>query len=225
MVGNFILDLLLIALLAFGVYYGWKRGCIRIALKTFSGLFSAVIAASCFGKLGAVLKDKYVYAVVNKKIGEAVGNIVPEHVSPDKLTEAVPDALESAASLVGIDLEGIAESAIESGQNAVAQFTESASQGISQLIASAAAFLIIFVVSYFVLRVLSTPISALVMKIPVLGHINRFVGLLFGGLAALILGWIAIKVIGFLDESLSLSFLNVNDAWLSGLFYRYSLLS
>lgn len=224
LIGNILLDLILLALVILGFYLGWKRGFLATVLKTFAGLFSAVIAMTCFGTLAPVIKERYVYGFVHQKIGEALEGL-GANSAPDTLTDAIPSGLRDTAALVGIDLNSIAESAVREGQNAVQQFAESATDSIAQLIASAAAFVILFLVSLFVLRVLSTPISAIVMRIPVVGQINRFLGLLFGGAAALILAWIAVLLVAFLDGSLSLEFIEVPDAWLAGVFYRFSIFS
>ena len=221
---NWILDLLLVFGLATGFYYGWKRGFLKIVLKTFAGLFSAVLAMSLFEKVGAALKEKYVFSFVYDKITAALGE-VGLNADAAEMAEAVPDGLRKAAGLVGIDLVSIAENAIKNGQDGLAQFAENASHSISQLIASAAGFVIVFVVSFFVLRILANPISAIIMKLPLLGRINRFLGLVFGGFTALIIAWLLIKLIGFLDESLALSFVEVKDAWASGAFYRFSIFS
>lgn len=221
---NWILDIFVVLFLALGFYVGWKRGFLKIVLKTFAGLFSAVIAMSFFDNLGSVLKEKYVFTFVHNKISAAIGEL-GAGVDAAAMADAVPSALQKAASLVGIDLVGIAESAVQSGKDSLAEFVENASHSISQLISSAAAFVILFLLSFFVLRVLSTPINAIVMKIPLLGHVNRFLGLLFGALTALILAWLFIKLVGFLDETFELTFIEVKDAWASGAFYRFSFLS
>ena len=65
---NWILDLVIVLCLAAGFYYGWKRGFLKIVLKTFAGLFSAIFALTLFDKLGTVLKEKYVYSFVHTKI-------------------------------------------------------------------------------------------------------------------------------------------------------------
>ena len=77
----------------------------------------------------------------------------------------------------------------------------------------------------FVLRVLSIPLSAIIMKIPVIGTINRSLGLLFGALATLIIAWVVIQLIGFLDESIGLGFIEVKDCLFSGMFYRFHIFS
>ena len=220
---NWILDIIIVLCLAAGFYYGWKRGFLKIVLKTFAGLFSAIFALTLFDKLGSVLKEKYVFSFVHTKISEALAEI-SAGADAAAMAEAVPSGLQGVASLVGIDLNAAAESAIRSGQDALAEFATDASHSIAQFISSVAGFVILFVVAYFVLRVLSTPISAVVMKLPLLGHVNRLLGSFFGALAALILACLFVKLVGFLDVSLDLSFIEVEDAWAAGAFYRFSLL-
>ncbi len=221
--GNWILDILIVLGLATGFYFGWKRGFLKIVLKTFAALFSAVFALTLFDKLGSFLKERYVYSFVHTKISEALVEIGAE-ADAAAMADSVPSGLQGVASLVGIDLTAAAEGAIRSGQDALAQFATDASHSIAQFISSVAGFVLLFVAAYFVLRVLSTPISAIVMKLPLLGHINRFLGSFFGALAALILAWLFVKIVGFLDVSLDLSFLEVEEAWAAGAFYRFSLL-
>ena len=221
--GNWILDLVIVLCLAAGFYYGWKRGFLKIVLKTFAGLFSAIFALMLFDKLGSVLKEKYVFSFVHTKVSEALAGI-GAGADAATMAEAVPSGLRGAASLVGIDLAAAAESAIQSGRDALAEFAIDASHSIAQFISSVAGFVILFVAAYIVLRVLSTPISAIVMKLPLLGHVNRALGSFFGALAALILTWIFVKLVGFIDVSLDLSFIEVEEAWAAGAFYRFTLL-
>ncbi len=221
---NWILDILLIAALAFGFYYGWKRGFLRIVLKTFASLFAAVIAMSNFNALGVFLRDRFIYTFVHNKVMEKVAELGIGSAA-DEIVEAVPEGFRTAASMVGIDLTSMAESAVQSSENALTSFAEAASFSIAQFISSAAAFVLMFLVSYFVLRFLANPISAIVMRLPLLGQINRYLGLIFGAFTAMIIAWLTIKLLGFLDETFALSFIEVKDAWASGAFYRYSLLS
>lgn len=220
--GNIVLDLLVACLLVYGVYYGWHRGAFHILLKTFSGLFSALIPMFFFKDLGAVLKEKYIYTFVSGKIEEAMQTPGLDAAS---MAEAVPGSLKNIAGIFGIDLSAMAENAAEKGSAAISEFSAKATDAISQMISSIAAYVILFVLSLIVLKLLATPLNALLMKIPVVGHINRFAGLLFGLLVALIFSYLGIKLLGFLDETLSLAFIEVEDAWLSGALYRYSFFS
>ena len=200
----------------------WQRGAFHILLKTFSGLFSALIPMFFFKDLGAVLKEKYVHTFVSRKIENAMKT---PGLDASSMAEVVPDTLKNFAGVFGIDLGEIAENAAASGTAAVSEFSAKASDAISQTISSIAAYVILFVLSLIVLKLLSTPLNAILMKIPVVRQINRFAGLLFGLLVALIFSFLGVKLFGFLDETLSLAFVEVEEAWLAGALYRYSLFS
>ena len=221
---NWILDILLIAFLAWGFYYGWKRGFLRIVLKSFSSLFAAVIAMSLFDKLGAFLKEKFVYTFVHNKVMASISEL-GSGFAADDIVDAVPSGFQKAASLVGIDLTSMAENAVQTGEDALMSFGEAASHSIAQLISSAAGFVILFLVSFFVLRFLANPINAIVMHLPILGRLNKYLGLVFGAFTTLIFAWLFIKLLGFLDETFILDFIEVKDAWAAGAFYNYSILS
>ena len=224
LIGNILLDLIVVFTIAAGFYIGWRRGFISVVLKSFSGLFSAVLAFRFFEGLAAVLKEKYVFSSVRDGLSEALSGL-SDGASAEKMAEAVPDSFARVASLVGIDLEGMAEKAVESGKSAVEDFVFAAANSISQLLSSIVSFLILFALFLFVLRVLSVPLSAIIMKTPLIGSANRMLGLLFGALATLIMAWVAIRVIGFLDETIGLSMIEVKDCMFAGMFYRFHIFS
>lgn len=222
--GNILLDLIVVIGIASGLYIGWHRGFIAVVLKTFAGLFSAVLSLRFFEGLATVLKDKYVLSFVKEGLTEALSDVVTDE-SAEAMTAAMPKMMSRLASIVGIDLEEMAQKAVESGKNAVASFVETASNSIAQLLSSVAAFLLLFAAFFFVLRVLSIPLSKIIMKLPVIGTANRAIGLLFGALATLIITWIAVLLIGFLDDSIGLGFIEVKDCLISGIFYRFHIFS
>ncbi len=220
-IGNIVLDLVVLAILAISGIYWWKRGFIRGVLKTFAGLFSAMLSMAFFDNLAVVLKEKYVYGFVFERVEAALATLTAG-VTPDAMVDAIPAGLKSAASLVGIDLLSMAEGAAINGQTALASFTVTASTAIAQLLASIAAFVLLFAVIFFVIRVLSVPIDFLISKIPVVNTVNSALGLAFGLVATVLLLWIAIQLFGFLDATMGFGFVEVEKAWISGIFYRIS---
>ena len=123
--GNLILDALLVIFLALGFWYGWQRGFLRIVLKTFAGLFSAVIAMTFFDDLGATLKEKYVFDFVKGKVSGSLAEL-GAGVDADTIVDKVPEGLQNAASIVGIDLAAMAE-------NAAAETTVTAAKVVSMI--------------------------------------------------------------------------------------------
>ena len=224
LIGNILLDLIVAFAIVSGFYIGWRRGFISVVLKNFAGLFSAVLSFRCFEGFAAVLKEKYVHAFVKDGLADALSGLT-DGASAENMADAVPASLARIAGFVGIDLLEMAEKAAESGKNAIESFVTSASNSISQLLSSIVSFAILFALFLFVLRVLSVPLSAVIMKTPLIGSANRMLGLLFGAFATLILTWVAVQLIGFLDATIGLGFLEVKDCALSGMFYRFRIFS
>ena len=224
LLGNILLDLFVFLLIATGLYIGWQRGFICVVLKTFAGLFSAVFAFRFFEGFAATLKEKYVHAFIQNGLTNALSGL-SDGATAEGLLDGVPEALKKLASIVGIDLAGMAEKAVESGKNAVQGFVAAASDSISQLLSSVVAFLVLFALCLFVLRVLSIPLSKIIMRIPIIGTANRALGLLSGAFATMIIAWIFVQLFGFLDESIGLGFVEVKDCIFSGIFYRFHIFS
>ena len=224
LIGNLLLDLVVVIAIAGGFYIGWHRGFIGVVLKNFAGLFSAVLAFQFFEGLGAKLKEKYILSFVHDGLENAIAE-ASAGVNAEGLVAAVPGGLARLASLVGIDLAGMAEKALENGQNSIASFVDAASASIAQILSNVVAFAILFFAFVFVLRVLSLPLNKIIMKLPIIGTANRALGLLFGALGTLIITWLAIQLIGFLDASIGLSFIEVADCAISGIFYRFHIFS
>ena len=223
-VANLILDIILVVALALLAIVGWKRGFIGGVLKTFAGLFSVMLSFWFFEAFALVLKEKYVLGFVKEKVTLALTELTAGY-TPETMTDSVPEALRNAAAFVGIDLMAMAESAIAKGQDVLTQFAETASQAISQFLSSVVAFVLLFLIFYFVLRVLSGPLNALIMKLPVIGKVNQVLGSMFGLLAAILLCWIFVQLVGFLDVTMRLGFIEVPDAWIGGIFYRFHIFS
>lgn len=223
-VGNIVLDLLVLAGLTFAGIYWWRRGFFRGVLKTFAGLFSAILSMLFFDKLGAVLKEKYVYAFVFERIDAAMATLTAG-VTPEAMADAIPSGLQGAASLVGIDLLALAEGAAADGQLAIASFTATAAGAISQFLSALAAFVLLLVGIFFMIRVLTVPLDFLLSKIPVVNKINSILGMSFGLIGALLLTWVVVQLVGFLDVTMGFRFIEIEKAWISGLFYRVSVFS
>ncbi len=218
-IANLILDLVVVAVVVIGLISGWRRGFIRIVLKTFAGLFSVIISLNFFEELGAVLKEKYVLPYISDKIAEAVESGAGGGAA--QLVDSVPAEWQNVANLVGIDLNSMAQNAANSGQNAMQQFVSSASESVAQFVSMVAAFVLLAFVSYFVLRILAVVLSKIIGGIPVISTVNKVLGLIFGLIVSAMLCWIFVQLVGFLADSMNLTFLEMNSTLISKLLYNF----
>ncbi len=222
MIGNIILDLLILAFIAFNVISGWKKGFIRVVLKHFSALFALVIAASFFSSLAPTIKENYIGPYFEEQIEEAIASGTQgSGITADSLTESVPEIWQKIAETVGIDLTGLAENAIRSGRNQIQEFVRSVSNSVAQLVSSAAAFALLFFGSYLALRLLALPLSKIVNSLPIVHGINQVLGLVFGLIVSLLITWIFVKVAAFASAALNWNVIAVEDTVLARLFYSF----
>ena len=217
--GNLIFDLALVLILLIALSSGWKKGFVGMVLKGGATLVSAIITFSFFRTLGAFIKERFLYSLVLSSVETAIGDLVGPVPTADELVEAVPAGLQRAAGLFGVDLYGMASSAVESGGNAIESFTAGAAGAISGFLGSAIALLVLFIASYILLRFFSKPLSKIVMKIPLIGTINRVLGLALSLLVALLVSWILVQLVALLDLAVGFGFIEIETSWIAKLYH------
>ncbi len=218
--GNLILDLALVLLMVVSLSSGWKRGLIGMVLKGGATLLSVVITLGFYRPLGAMLKERFLYSAVHTAIGDALRNLVGPFPTAEELVSSVPENLRRAAGLFGLDLHGMASSAVESGGNAIDSFTVGAADAISGFLGSVIAFLALVIVTYILLRLFSKPLSKLVMKLPLVGTINRALGLVLAFLVTFFLSWVLVQLLMLLDSTADLSFIEIETTWIAKLYHH-----
>ena len=218
--GNIILDLVLLLMLVIGLVSGWRRGLLAFVLKGGAGILSAILSVSFYRPVGELLKGKYFLAPIRSSIDGAVLDLVGPTPTPEELTSSVPENLKNVAGLLGVDLNEMAGSAIAEGGNVVEKFSAGAADMIAGFLGLAVAFLLLFIGSYIVLRIFSKPLSKVIMKIPLLGGVNRLFGLIVGGLLSFLLVWVLVFAVALVDQAAGLAFLEVDETVLGGFFHR-----
>ena len=193
---GFALDILLALFILTSLVYGWKKGLVRGVLESFHGLLSLIITLAFFQPISLGIKDKfilpYISKIVQKSIDDAVGESI---VGADGLLEAVPDSVKSVADVFGLNLEALADSAAQSGQEAVEMFAASVSNSISQLLSIIIGYAVTVVLVYVGLRVCGTVVSFIIEHMPIVSTVNRVLGVLFATVLALFFSWLFVQLI------------------------------
>ena len=186
--------------------YGWKKGLVRGVLQTFHGLLSLIITLAFFQPISLGIKDKFVLPYISKSVHKAVTDAIGgEVVEAEGLLEAVPETIKTVASVFGLNLEAVAESAAKSGQEAVTMFTTAVSDSIAQLLSIIIGYAVTVVLDYIGLRVCGSLVSVIIEHIPIVSTVNRVLGVLFATILALFFSWIFVQLLMMLaSDSLSI---------------------
>ena len=185
-------DLILVAVFAITVYFGWKRGFVS-AVSGILSLLGAWIISAMFGYLlFGVLQRNVFDPLVSDMIGNLIaGAMDAAESTADAAAQALASSLESIRSCTDIFGITVPLDADSLAQMVGGGFTDSAAGALTADIAAPisatlsewTAHLLLFVSAYLILRLLFVVLN-LVMKLPVLSGVNR----MLGGLGGVILG-------------------------------------
>ena len=218
--GNIILDIAVVLLLLYGIRSGWRRGLFGVILKSGAGILSTVLAVSFFRRFGEYLSENLLLSPIRERISNGVTSVVGDTPTAEELVASLPRGLANVSGLFGVELDTIAADAVNGGERAVSKFIDGASSAVSGLLGMAIAFFAIFLGSYILIKLFSRPFSRLLMSVPVLGFVNRLLGLAVGLAISCLLSWILVQLVALVADLASLDFFSVETGWVSGMLYR-----
>ncbi len=195
-----LVELILIALFALTVWCSYRRGFI----KTVAGLLSVIGAAVCalFGMpaFSGYLEQRYIAPFVQSAVTEAAAETMAKVLAElQKNAQDKFDALIEGAKEYGLDIGSILNgsedgAALEISEDVINQYTQGIvdqfAAPISLRLSEIAAFVIIFVLAWIVLRIAFAVLSAIV-HLPILHGFDRLLGLCIGILLGALYAWIA----------------------------------
>lgn len=172
------LDILLVAVFAFIVFWGFHKGFFKSVLQ-FGRLVLTVVLTIIFGpRFSAWLDQKFinppVFEKVHGKLAEMAASATADTDAffaglKDKYGTFVDDAtLDEQAGAVGDSLDGMVE-----------QYSTSISQSISGAVSTVLGYVLLFLAIFLILTVVIWVVSKLV-KLPILKQCDKLLGLVLG---------------------------------------------
>lgn len=181
---NFVLDIILLAIIALSVVSGYKKGFVK-TLFHMTRTVLAFLAAAAFTRYLAPYVKRY---------------LLPGAPPPE------PAASSGAQDGIAGMLEGIGQDLLASGKEAVAGT-------VREILANAVAFLILFLAALILLKIVELVVS-LVFRLPLLKETNKVLGLFMGFLSGLFLAavfcMVAEMAIPYLNDLENPVFKNLN---------------
>lgn len=194
---NLLLDVIVIAVMAASIIYGYKNGFVKSLMSLASGVVAVFVAYTFTPMLSTWLNVKFILGAISKGIaetfasaakaaGEAAGEVVYD------LTKMFENPqINTIIERFGSDSDSI--KALTDGSEIVSyEIIESMATKVAGPVASTvstvAAFFILFIASTLVLKI-ATAIIAGVFKLPVLKSMDKALGILSGVVGAVVLGW------------------------------------
>ena len=184
---NFVLDLILVAICFFTVFFAAKRGFIRSIMGFASKIIALIVAYTFTPALSEFIKTRFLIGPLSDSIGSYLRTFVVRDGVYDftALADKVPDLLQRYV-ISGDELSAKIGSMEQTGEEALRSVSEHIAGKGSGMIATAIAFIGLFIVTCFVLWIV-TRVADAVFKLPVLNAANKVLGVAFGVLSAVLL--------------------------------------
>lgn len=201
MIIGIICDALVLFLIVFSIIRGYRSGLIKTAFRL-RKIYAFIIAYKFYQPLSDKICGTYVMPVVSEKIDAAVQNAMGDAgITSESLTESIPSWVERLAKICNIDIEQMAESAVEGGNNVIATFVTNITGYVANLISVILSAIALYFVSLIALRLIEFILSA-VFKIKLLKIVDKIGGTVFGILTAVIFAFIGAYIIRYGMEAL-----------------------
>ena len=172
-----VIDIILVLIVAFSAFLGYKKGLVELGAKLFAGIIAIVITLIIYKPVGnIVIKNTSIDEKIENTILEKTTNVIDENskISDNKY---IQDASDNAVSQVKEEV--IPEQA----------------RNIAVNVVYVATALILFIVSKIVLSIVISLANA-VASLPILKQFNEVGGLLYGLVRGAIISFVLILVIG-----------------------------
>lgn len=173
----YIMDLAVIFIFVLYAARGWKKGLARTLVSMLSWLLAILIAWQLYGAAADLLRGMGVQAKLASGLGAGAG--VP----------AQPGVTEASAYIEALFLSDALKASMIGNNNyeayaalGVSSFADYVGVFLANIVVNAIAFLVIFLLSFILLRVVGRSLS-FINHIPLIGLANQILGLAAGAVA------------------------------------------
>ena len=208
-----IIDIIIIALIALGVFFGYKKGLVGILIGVASLILSIILAFVLQGPV-----SEYLYST---PVGTSIES---------KVTEFVNDTLSSENN-ENVDSEDNTKKENDFFSKVIQDATNSedtvkeASKNITMFILKGITFIGIFILVRIICYILQMILS-IVFDLPILHSVNKFGGMAINLVATLLKLWILLAAIQLISSVVAIDFITnlINQSYLTKLLYENNIL-
>ncbi len=187
-----VLDIVLLAILVIGFLLGYKRGffgSITKPLKIVASIcLTIVISSPIINAWTRPLFTSKIEAWIYKSLLEAYPNVTGVAAA-----ESVPTLLRLVAELLKVDISTLGSDATT--EEVLSLMASEMAIPIGNLVAVAVTYLALFIVFMLLLTLLISLLDVVFTR-GILGKINKFLGLLLGGVIAMVAACVVANVVG-----------------------------
>ena len=186
-----VIDIVLLAIAALIIFFCWKRGFIKSVIGFVCDAVAIVAAYALTPEFSGFLCERFFLGKVSGALDATVRSAAESEAGVDvgRFVTEIPGSLEGTLEKYNVSDEALKEfvsrDLSSTGEDAVRSVSEFIARPTSRLLSNAVAFILIFVASLIVLRLVSKLIL-IICKAPVIEKADKTAGVILGILNALL---------------------------------------
>ena len=177
-------DLIIVLLVVLSAVLGRKKGGVATVISLVGGIAALAVTLFLTPPVGAFLSENVLTPALTSPIEETIRSAAEQAGEPVETFLEERPRVEEALSRIGIQKEKISDIR-ETGLHA---FSEKAAGIVSAPLAYGLTFFVLFIVLLLLVRLIIR-LTKKLNAVPVVGGVNRTLGLVFGILFGLVLAW------------------------------------
>lgn len=199
----YIIDIIILAIIALCAFIGYKQGLIKSAIKIFTFIIAIVVALTLYKTVAKLIID-------NTEFDEAISNAITEKILPEGMSD---DETVKQENLIKTNIVDTANKTVNE-----------ISQNIAIKIIEAASLLVIFIITKIILKLISA-LSALITKLPIIKQIDKSGGTIYGILKGVLIVCTIFAIINLVSPMLKDEWIDfINKTYIGGFLYNYNII-
>ncbi len=212
---SFLLDFIIIAIIAVTVYFAAKNGFVKTAISALSFIIAVAITAAFASPLADALRDAPFAETVETAVTDMVKDSIFDEEGLEEFVNGESEGLNTVLSLAGVEKDEFIEwynSEDANGKDALTRAAKFIAEPIIDLIAMLVAIVVLFIGTQILLSIVAFLLNKLA-TLPILRTANKGLGIVLGVVLALLRVFLFCFVMNLLIDNASF----LNSDFLSGL--------
>ena len=210
-----IIDLIIVAILAISIFFGYKKGLTKCIIKIFSFIIAIVVAAILFKPVSSFVINN---TEIDDKIKEAVINLVGNDVEEDGKVKEDSNLPQAMINYINETVEN----AVEETKDTIVTI---AAEKISNVTINVGVAILLFIVVRIALMFISA-LSKIITDLPIIKQFDKTGGILYGALRALFIIFIIFALISLISPMIEQTgvIVAINKSFIGSILYNNNIL-
>ena len=192
MVPSIIVDLVLVAIVIFGIISGFKRGFVNTIAKPVKIVASIAFAWWTCDSISLKWIEPLISTPISNQLKDFMYDKCAE-LTADNVASELPTLLKMAAGMFGINVEDVAQNSVSGVLDAI---VDSLTNPIIHIVGIVVSFILCYIAAKILLSLCFMLVDTCLKSGP-LGWINKILGFIFGAAFAVIVAWLLVVVAEF----------------------------